>query len=139
MKAPAKHECSKDSKRDHALDTALDCSLYLQVALHAAIPKVLDQASQLLGHPLCSLDCCWCARRARHSRTTVGLTRSRGVTVLAGPPDSNGTTFEPQDFDCEERAAKADVLKPKVACLRDRSHHLELGAEVGDGSASENA
>ena len=48
-----------------------------------------------------------------HSRTTVGLTRSRGVTVLAGPPDPYGLIGMVQTVNKARRDVQ-DVNMPEI-------------------------
>ena len=47
-----------------------------------------------------------------HSRTTVGLTRSRGVTVVAGPPDPYGLIGMVQTVYCYYYTAHSTTWEP---------------------------
>ena len=63
-----------------------------------------------------------------HSRTTVGLTRSRGVTVVAGPPDPYRLIGRVQTIYCYYHTAHSTTweLDAAVYPFKDRPHCLRF-------------
>ena len=61
-----------------------------------------------------------------HSRTTVGLTRSRGVTVVAGPPDPYGLIGMVQTIYCYYFTAHSTAWEPDTVVypFEDRPQHI---------------